>query len=246
MRIESLAIKLRNTTPWAAADMGIGLCRMHAKQLYACLWPLMLPLSLLALACYELAHWLPLLLLWWFKPWLDRTLLFVLSRAAFGQHTGFADVWHAQRDVWWQQLFSTFTLRRLSPWRALTQPVYQLEGNDWRARRKRVLQIRRGNSGTAMLVSSAFGFAELSFLLSLLFLAAMLTPSDQDFQLFRWLFKDGAAAPQGQYAMIGGYSLVILLLEPFYVASGFGMYLNRRVTLEAWDIEQELRHARAA
>jgi hypothetical protein len=246
MRIESLAIKLRNTTPWAAADMGIGLCRMHARQLYICLLPLVLPLSLLAFACYEIAHWLPLLLLWWCKPWLDRSLLFVLSRAAFGQHTRFADVWHAQRSIWWQQLISTFTVRRLSPWRALTQPVYQLEGNGWRAQRKRVLQIRRGNSGTAMLVGSAFAFAETSFMLSLLFLAALLAPTTEDFQFLRWLFKDGAAAPLVQYAMIGGYSLVIFLLEPFYVATGFGMYLNRRVALEAWDIEQDLRHARAA
>jgi len=27
------------------------------------------------------------------------------------------------------------------------------------------------------------------------------------------------------------------------VAAGFAMYLNRRVELEAWDIEQELRRA---
>ena len=39
------------------------------------------------------------------------------------------------------------------------------------------------------------------------------------------------------------YVLAVAFLEPFYVASGFGMYLNRRVELEAWDIEQDLRHA---
>jgi hypothetical protein len=40
-----------------------------------------------------------------------------------------------------------------------------------------------------------------------------------------------------------GYALVVLFLEPFYVAAGFAMYLNRRAQLEAWDIEQELRRA---
>ncbi len=34
-----------------------------------------------------------------------------------------------------------------------------------------------------------------------------------------------------------------MFVEPFYVAAGFAMYLNRRVELEAWDVEQELRHA---
>ena len=27
------------------------------------------------------------------------------------------------------------------------------------------------------------------------------------------------------------------LIEPFYIAAGFGIYLNSRVHLEAWDIE---------
>ncbi len=34
-----------------------------------------------------------------------------------------------------------------------------------------------------------------------------------------------------------------MFIEPFYVASGFAMYLNRRAQLEAWDVEQELRRA---
>src|SRR5690606_7820666 len=38
-------------------------------------------------------------------------------------------------------------------------------------------------------------------------------------------------------------ALVIFFLEPFYVASGFAMYLSRRAELEAWDIEQEFRRA---
>ena len=38
-------------------------------------------------------------------------------------------------------------------------------------------------------------------------------------------------------------AIVVLFLEPFYVASGFTMYLTRRAELEAWDIEQEFRRA---
>src|SRR6185295_4622048 len=33
----------------------------------------------------------------------------------------------------------------------------------------------------------------------------------------------------------------VLLLEPFYVAAGFALYLNRRTLLEGWDIEVALR-----
>ena len=39
------------------------------------------------------------------------------------------------------------------------------------------------------------------------------------------------------------YAVAVLFLEPFYVAAGFAMYLNRRAELEAWDIEQEFRRA---
>ena len=39
------------------------------------------------------------------------------------------------------------------------------------------------------------------------------------------------------------YAAAVLFLEPFYVASGFAQYLNRRAELEAWDIEQEFRRA---
>src|SRR5690606_28081180 len=44
---------------------------------------------------------------------------------------------------------------------------------------------------------------------------------------------------------------VWLVLEPFYVAAGFALYLNRRTLLEGWDIEVALRriatrHAAAA
>jgi hypothetical protein len=39
------------------------------------------------------------------------------------------------------------------------------------------------------------------------------------------------------------YGTAVLFLEPFYVASGFAMYLHRRTELEAWDIEQEFRRA---
>jgi thiosulfate reductase cytochrome b subunit len=46
-----------------------------------------------------------------------------------------------------------------------------------------------------------------------------------------------------EFAGLLVYAGVVLMLEPFYVASGFAMYLNRRVELEAWDVEQEFRRA---
>jgi hypothetical protein len=36
-------------------------------------------------------------------------------------------------------------------------------------------------------------------------------------------------------------TLAMAAVEPVYVAAGFGLYLNRRVQLEAWDLEQAFR-----
>ena len=42
------------------------------------------------------------------------------------------------------------------------------------------------------------------------------------------------------------YAAAVLVLEPFYVAAGFALYLNRRTLLEGWDIEVALRRIAAA
>jgi hypothetical protein len=193
----------------------------------------------LCLATYDIAGWLPGLLIWWSKPWLDRTILFVLSRAAFGQATTIADLLHAQRRVWWSQLFLSLTTRRLSPWRSFTQSVYQLEGLPLLASRKRVLQLRRGRTTPATLMTGAFSVAETVLTAAVVSLIFWFTPGERETIN---VFAPGTLASLA-VPMAFAYALVVLFLEPFYVAAGFAMYLNRRAQLEAWDIEQELRRA---
>ncbi|HWK11402.1 MAG TPA: hypothetical protein VNR64_15175, partial [Vicinamibacterales bacterium] len=123
MQLEALALRLRPRTPLEASDLGIRLCQDAARSIYPCYAVVAVPITIAALASYRIAAWLPVLLVWWAKPWLDRTILFVLSRAAFGLDTVPADVWRAQRGVWWRRFLFTWTVRRLSPWRALTEPV---------------------------------------------------------------------------------------------------------------------------
>ena len=102
--------------------------RAPARSVSGCYALAAVPALLLAAASYQWASWLPGVVIWWLKPWLDQSILFVLSRAAFGQTTTPGDLWRARRQVWWRQLLFTLTVRRLSPWRSLTQPVYRLEG----------------------------------------------------------------------------------------------------------------------
>jgi hypothetical protein len=227
---------MRPRAAMEAADLGVRLCQSAAGEVYRCYFVAALPVMALSLATYEIAAWLPALLIWCAKPWLDRTVLFVLSRAAFGQATSVSDLIRNQRRVWWSQLFLSLTTRRLSPWRSFTLPVYQLEGLPWRASSRRVQQIRRGRTTQATLMTSAFSVTETVLTAALVSLIFWFKPGGPDPD---WT----AMLTSLQLPITCAYALVVLFLEPFYVAAGFAMYLNRRAQLEAWDIEQELRRA---
>ncbi len=128
MRIEALAITLRPRPMSEAADLGQRLVQVHARSVWRCYWPVWAAVMLLSLATVEIAGWLPGLLIFWLKPWLDRSLLFVLSRAVFGEATRWSDLWAARREVFTRSLWRTLTIARLSPWRSFTQAIDQLEG----------------------------------------------------------------------------------------------------------------------
>jgi hypothetical protein len=241
MQVDALAVRLRSRTQLEAVDLGVSLCQRTRGPLYACFAVAALPVMAIAIGSYDLASWLPTVVIWCAKPWLDRTILFVLSRAAFRQPSSPGLLWRAQREVWWRQLVFTLTIRRLSLWRSFTQPVYQLEGGSIRESGVRVRQIRRGHVMSALMATSAFSVAELALTLSLLSLVFWLAPSG--------VLPDARDMLSGTLpgvlavALPISYALAVFLVEPFYVAAGFAMYLNRRAELEAWDIEQEFRRA---
>jgi len=241
VQIDSLILRMRPRAPLDAADLGVRLCQTNARSVYVCYAAVATPMFALALASYEIGGWLPFFVLWWSKPWLDRTILFVLSRAAFGQPTTLHHLWQAQGSVLWRQLLLTWTWRRLSPWRSFTQPVYQLEGLGFLKLRARLKLIRRTSAGPALLVVSAFSFAETALVFAVISLAVWFAPTGQTQRVFQSLIGDGETV----FPLVASlaYAVVVLFLEPFFVAAGFALYLNRRTELEAWDVEQELRRA---
>jgi len=241
MQLEALALRMRPRAQLEAADLGVRLCQDAARSVYACYAVAYVPIAALALASFEIASWLPTLFLFCAKPWLDRTILFVLSRAAFGQPTTIRQLWEARGEVWGRQLLLTWTWRRLSPWRSFTQPVYQLEGLPFGKIRRRVRQVRRRKRGTALLMMSSFVMAETCLGFTLLSLLVWFAPTEAAGNVIEVLFDPTSNLFEGALAV--SYAIVIAFLEPFYVAAGFAMYLNRRAELEAWDVEQELRRA---
>jgi hypothetical protein len=241
VKVEALDLRMRPRSPFEAADLGVRMCQRHWRELYAAHAVVTIPVVALCMATNSIAGWLPLLLMFFCKPWLDRSSLFVLSRAAFGQRTSLHDLWTAQRGVWWNQVLGSFTWRRLSPWRSFTQPVYQLEGLPMGPRAQRLRVVRGEYRGSAALVTLAFGTVETLLAIGIVALMFWLAPTGMNTrEIWQGLLGDSLFA---QIGLIACYGVVVLFLEPFYVAAGFTMYLTRRSELEAWDIEQELRRA---
>jgi hypothetical protein len=239
MQIDAIALTLRPRSVWEGCDLGVQLLHFRMRSVYACHLAVAVPTFLVCLATYPLEPWLPALLVWLAKPWLDRAVLFALSRALFGESTALADLWAARERVLLPNLL-TLLLMRLSASRSFKLPIVQLEGLAGRAQRDRVRQLTLRHRGVARAMTLAFANAEFALCSSLLTLRLMLAPLVLGFQS-GWL--TGLAAAQAGLVSSIAYVLAVAFLEPFYVAAGFGLYLNRRVELEAWDIEQEFRRA---
>ncbi|MDR2837827.1 MAG: hypothetical protein LBV49_04550, partial [Azonexus sp.] len=130
--------------------------------------------------------------------------------------------------------------QRLAPWRAFTQPIYQLEGLRGSPLRQRRRLLLKGRGGATAMMQFAFANVETALYGGLFLGLLVFAPEGHRQSLFRWFAADqGGIADLIQTFL---YAAVVCFLEPFFVAAGLTMYLNRRVELEAWDIEQEFRH----
>ncbi|RSZ57289.1 hypothetical protein HF313_11065 [Massilia atriviolacea] len=249
MQIDKLQIELRPRTNAQALDLGFSLLHSHASAAYMAFLALWLPLLAL---CAALTVWLPalgwtwILLAWWFKPLLERAPLYVLSRQVFGT----AVTWQEAVRAWPRQIGGGAL--RLLTWgrpfsagRGLSHPVWMLEGA-----RGRVATLRRrtlGNGGTA---SSAVWFGVVCShlevvlqigILGFIGIFASSGKSSNPFSMF--INTSGAAEPTMAVALLtlGAFGIATAIMAPVYTACCFTLYLNRRASMEAWDIEIKLR-----
>jgi len=240
MKVDAIRLDLRPRGMFEAADLGVRLVSAHLRSVWASCAPVYVFVLLVAAATLPFGTGWAVLTVIWLKPWLDRSILFVLARAVFGEETRFADVWAARRVVAWQGLLGALTIRRLSPWRSYVQPVLQLECQRGKARRERIARILGPHRGAALAMQTAFATLESGLVFGLASLIPWLRPVEDQSPWIALLFQDGSWVNRMGLAC---YVIAVAILEPFFVGAGFAMYLNRRVELEAWDIEQEFRLA---
>ena len=122
--------------------------------------------------------------------------------------------------------------------------MWQLERQSGRTARQRGKQLHKRTRGYGVWLTAMFANFEWVVMLSMIALFDMLIPaaSRQDYSVFT-LLRSGISDVPEQLSLLfcAAYILTVALSEPFYVACGFTLYLNRRALLEGWDIEMQMR-----
>ena len=248
MQLDQLTVHLRARSPWEAMELGTALVRRHAMAIWKPWLLLGLPLfALCNLAAWALdAMWLAVLAMWWLKPAFDRIPLWVISRATFGSVPGTSETLRAQLRWGWRPLLHYLGWRRFGLARALYLPIELLEGGHGAGLRERRRVLGGTVYGNAALLGAVCLHFEAALGLGAIAAILMFVPVDELPETLRagWALI-GEQTPW--WAELGFNAIAwaaTSVVEPFYVGAGFGLYLNRRTQIEAWDLELVFRRLR--
>ncbi len=239
MRLDELSVELRPRTPWEAVELGTALVRSHAGAI----WRPWLALTFAVFAVINAvlwpldALWLAPFVLWWLKPLFDRIPLYVISRAVFGPAPKPRETLRATHGWGLKTMAGHLLWRRLSPVRSLNLPIDLLEGGDRAAERRRV--VGGGVRGTAALVTLVCANFEAVLVFAAYVLAMLFVPVELFSEAMRAAWELLSQDPPRWVQLLGNLVLwaAMSVIEPFYVGAGFGLYLDRRTRIEAWDVE---------
>lgn len=245
MNLENVTVEMRPRSEWEAADLGVRMIRRDAAAIYRVWFAITVPMLSVALlmVVYSPYPALAALFYWWLEPVADGPILRIISRRLFGED---ADVAAALRSI--PHLVRRNWIFLLPPYRfhfarSIAMPVTQLEGLQGQARRSRakVLNLKILNYGIGVTV--AYQHLLLALYFGAILIGFVLVPTAyQDTVGLDWMGQFWTEESRTSAAL----SLLIVYvaqtaLEPWFVGAGFGLYINCRTQLEAWDIEVAFR-----
>ena len=243
MQIERLSVDLRRRNSWETLDLGLAMLRVWRGPVLRAWCVTYWPFALLVSAVTWMHPWLGALIVWWSKPVFDRVLLHVYSNAVFGTLPSAMDVWRAvPRLLRSTRLLASLTFYRFSMARSFFLPVWQLEGQRGKAAaaRRRVLGAR--GYGYAAWLTFVCSNLVVILVFSGIVLTLMFLPQESDGFFSLWDLVNPAQESLALPRYLNLLSFAAdTLIEPYFVAAGFSLYLNRRSELEGWDIEVTFR-----
>jgi hypothetical protein len=235
-----ISIEVRPREGYEAVDLGFRFARAVFRPLFVAHALLVGAVAFALFASLRERPWLMCAVLWWLKPLYDRVALYVLAEALFGRVPSVRETLAAlPRLVASTGLVHSLTWLRFSPLRSFAAPVLQLEGLRGRARSERVRVLAGRDARAALGLLFACGVFEAVVLLAGLQLAASFRPEGEALDFWRAALSGESPALSAFEALL--YAFAIAAVEPLYVAGGFALYVNRRVWLEGWDVEQAFR-----
>ena len=247
MRFEDFSLVLRGRGGWEALDLGMVIARRWRRAALAAWFATYAPLGLLFSPLVFVAPFWGLLAFWWLKPFFDRILLYIYSRAVFGDVPTLRDALRAGREALLSpSLWADLSYRRFSPSRSFDMPISVLEGQSGRRRSERIGILGARTHGYASWLT--FACANFVVVLEWMVMAGfgMLLPIG--IASPRWFeISESGVHVEGWMgvAVLAAMMIADTLVEPLYVAAGFSLYLNRRSQLEGWDLELTFRRMRA-
>lgn len=234
MKLEQLAISTTPKSSWQCFDLGCKVALKHYTILLS-FW-LIVSFPFFIFSCFLSLEW-GLLIFWLFKPWYERGLLFILSRAVFSNFINLKTAllaWPEQIKPLW---FASITYRRLAPSRSFDMAVTQLERLSGKKRANRLNVLHRSKDDNTGWWTVLCVHWEGILMVGILVMLSMLLPTEMDL----WSFLFFSEYEEDVFWSLLISNIVVYLcaafVAPFYVAGGFIAYLNRRMILEAWDLE---------
>ena len=234
MNLAKLQINACIRSGWQAIDLGFLMARAWWRQLYLAglLW--LLPIAVVALLVFMSNPLWALFVIWWLKPFCERLPLFTASRLLFAEESG----------TWTKSLLISDALpwllwRRFSFQRAFDHPVTVLENLSSASRRNRLRVLHGKYSDVAVATQLVCFCFEILLAFGFLMLVDFFIPDSFG---VRYYDVFGDLTLTGEWIITLAGIAAITLVSPFHTMAGFALYLNRRIELEAWDIEISFRN----
>ena len=239
MNLDSMAVALRPRSGWQSIDLGFKLARQWFVPLFTLWCVLSVPVYVLCKLA-GLPSWTVLLVWWWFKPLYEAPLYHWCSRAVFSEPVTLRQsLAVVPRKLW--PLLSTYLLFwRLGTARSQNMNVIVVENTKGKARAARIRVISRVTKRTDALIFVCLHI-EAAIAYSLMLIGFVLLPGAITDDAF-WALLTGNASTFWLTTAFEVSALIAAgVVAPFYVCSGFSLYINRRTHLEAWDIDLHFR-----
>ena len=237
MNLDQLSLNIRPRDPWPATDLGIRLGLQHFGALWAIWWLFALPIIVLTWP-YTTAKpnsFRLIVMVWWLKPMMEIAMLVFLSHRIFQSSITIKDIVLTTLSPR-SGLFGALTIRRFSEKRSALLAVALLERQPLAQAIKRRRQLAKPMKSAPARLTLAMHLLEQILLISVIVFGFSIIPKESTQSLMEWLRSDSSVLYlQGLLVVI--YSLI----APFYLASGFSLYLNSRAQLEGWDLEIQFR-----